>query len=176
MSGPATVIVMNAAGPGKGSSPASSATAPPATLGAALARVVEAIADEHGSRFMEQLDELPPGQRAVAVLEYGIRMTYADGLQSVYLYMAGVEDIGDELVRAAEHVGAAAYADLFRRAREAVPAAVRGDPGLREAYILDNEGVLDPFDDSFMALEASGDVLIVRVVEYVDSHPDEFAT
>ena len=138
-------------------------------------RVVDGIADEHGSGFMEQLGELSPGQRAVAVLEYVTRMTYADGLQSVFLYMTDVGDIGEEMVRAAEHVGAPAYADLFRRAREALPAAVRGDQGLREAYIIDNEGVLDAFDDSFMALEDSGDVLIVRVMEYVESHPDEFA-
>lgn len=148
------------------------ATDPPPTLGAALGQIVDAIAREHGDRFMDRLGALAPGERAIAVLEYVTRTTYAEGLQAVYT--TAIDDLGEEVKRAARQVGAMAYADLFRRANEALPADVRQDRTRRETYLLDNPAALDRYEDEFYALEDAGDVLVVHAVRYVETHPGEF--
>ena len=90
------------------------------------------------------------------------------------MYSTGTDDIGEELIRAAEHIGAAAYADLFRRALAALPSAARHDRQAREDFLIDHLEALDAFDDEFYALEGAGDVLIIHVVRYAEAHREAF--
>lgn len=140
----------------------------------ALASIVtEGMPARHGNSFMGERDELGPGPRAVAVLFFAASTADCDGFPAVY-YDLG--DLTEDLVWAAEHVGAGAYADLFRRAEDAIPEDARSDPTRREVFVLDHPDVFEAFDDAYYALENAGDILLEHTIRYVLAHPGEFSS
>ena len=138
----------------------------------ALATIVtEGMPGRHGSSFMDQRGGIEAGPRAVAVLFFAASTADCDGFPAVY-YDLG--DLAEELVWAAEHVGAGAYADLFRRAEKAIPEDARSDTTGREAFVLDHQHLFEAFDEAYYALENAGDILLEHAIRYMLAHPDEF--
>ena len=99
-------------------------------------------------------------------------MLYADGLPAVY--HQPLDDLPMQLVEAARFDGASSYVSLFERVNEALPPESLRDWRAREAYLLASDEALDRFDDDFFALEDAGDVLVERVVQLIDNHPDDY--
>ena len=138
----------------------------------ALASIVtEGMPARHGRSFMDQRDGMETGPHAVAVLFFATSTADCDGFPALY-YDLG--DLTEELVWAAEHVGAGAYADLFRRAEQAIPEDARSDPTKREAFVLDHQNLFEAFDEAYYALENAGDVLLEHAIRYLLAHPEEF--
>lgn len=155
-----------------------------ATLGVRIAQIEAGIDRSLGPFAIDHVSVLNEGQSAIVTLSWALTETYGDGFQVIY--ERGDDDVDERLVWAAARVGASAWSDLFRRAREVLPTEARGDALLREAFVTAHEmewdpdsdtdpaGPLDVFDDEFYALEDRGDSLWDHMVRYIDANPSEF--
>jgi hypothetical protein len=127
---------------------------------------------------LEHLDELNPGQAAVAVLDFTFGRIYGDGPRS--LYESNVDGIESLVVSAAQRIGATAYAEVFSRVRELVPSKLRGDGMAVALHFIDAtdgavmEQQLQSIERELYALEDAGDIIWDRMLRYIEANPNEF--
>lgn len=137
---------------------------------AILHRGIDAV---HGDDAWARREQLTAEVRAAWVADHVVNAISSDGFPAAF---TDVDASADELVWAAERVGATAHAAALAHAAAAFPPEVRADAAARSDHLVDHgELILAEAEAVHHGLEDQGDILLEHVIRFVLAHPEAFA-